>query len=522
MRLNLATRHRILLEITNAVISKTSSQDFFNALATEIKKHFHCDRLSINLYEKENQSLQYFTEADGIEPQGISSLDKRPLLRGTIAKMAIQSRQPVIIDDLTYYKNKFSIGEMVKAGLMSTMAFPLIIRDNVLGTLHFSFKTTPVNLSELTELLTEVSKQVAIAVDNLVAYERLENEKQHLEKEKSYLIGSSEEYKSKHFYHTSSQMNEVMRVVNRVAEIDAPLFITGETGTGKDFLARYIHSLSPRKDHLFVKVNCPAIPPTLFESELFGHVKGSFTGADSSRVGRFELADKGTIFLDEVGELPENQQVKLLQVLQESRFERVGDSRPMDVNFRLIAATNRDPIKSIQEGKLRNDLYYRLNIIQIHVPPLRERVGDIPILIDKITHTESNRMNQPAPQYTPQALKILNSYHWPGNVRELKNFVKRMIILKPGEKVQSQDIEKMIEIEDHVNLEDNICIPTLAESERNSIERALIKCHGVIGGKKGAARLLDVPRSTLQYRIKKLGIKPIITVRMKPNDAIDI
>lgn len=514
MKWNLEARHQILLKITNAVISRTSNQDFFNALAAELKKHFPCDRLSINLYEKKNQSLQYFTLADGIDPKGISSLNKRPLLKGTIAKMAIQSRQPVIIDDLSRYQDKFSIGQMVRAGLISTMAFPLIMRNTVFGSLHFSFKATPKNLTELSELLTEVSKQVAIAVDNLVAYNRLRNENRNLEREKRYLLGSSKDYKSENFYYASPQMAEIMSVIKRVSEIDAPVFITGETGTGKDFIARYIHHFSPRNDHMFVKVNCPAMPPTLFESELFGHAKGAFTGADSNRVGRFEMADKGTIFLDEVGELPESQQVKLLQVLQENRFERVGDSRSIKANFRLIAATNRDPIKSIQEGKLRNDLYYRLNIIQIHVPPLRERVGDIPLLIEQVTHAESDQMHQPAPRYTQQALKLLNAYHWPGNVRELKNFVKRMIILKPRGNVRPADIEKMIELGEKTNVKNNINIPTLAESERNSIEQALIQCKGVIGGKNGAARILDVPRSTLQYRMKKYGIKPTMTVQL--------
>ena len=505
---SLATRHKILLEITNAVISKTSNQDFFNALAAELKKHFPCDRLSINLYDEESQSLKYFTAAEGIEPNGISSLDKRPLMKGAIAKMAIQSKQPVIIDDLTRYKDLYSIGQMVKAGLTSTMAFPLIIRNNVLGTLHFSFKTIPHHLSELTELLTEVSKQVAIAVDNLVAYNRLRNEKQNLEREKRYLMGVSEEYKSENFYYTSPEMTKIMNLVKRVAEIDAPVLITGETGTGKDFLARYIHSLSPRKDHMFIKINCPAIPPTLFESELFGHAKGAFTGAESHRKGRFEMADKGTVFLDEVGELPGNLQAKLLQVLQEGRFERVGESRPIETNFRVLAATNRDPEESIREGKLRKDLYYRLNIISIHIPPLRERMGDVPILVEQINLSQATKINQPAPRYTQQALDLLGAYHWPGNVRELKNLVKRMIILRPGEKVHLPEVEKMIDMNKRSNIMSENSLPTLAESERHTIEQALINCKGVIGGKNGAARLLDVPRSTLLYRMKKYRIKP--------------
>ncbi len=515
MRLSLETRLKILLKITNAVITKTSKQDFFNSLSAELKKHFSYDRLSINLYDKKKDSLQYFTEADGIEPKGISSLNERSLMKGAIARMVIQSRKPIIIDDLSQYKNKFSIGQMISAGLRSTMAFPLIMRGRVFGCLHFSFKKTPDNLSELSELLSEVSKQVSLAVDNLVSYNSLQDEKKNLEREKRYLIGSFDDYKSKDFTYSSPQMKEIMSAVKRVAEVNAPVFITGETGTGKDFLARYIHYCSPRSNHMFVKVNCPAIPHTLFESELFGHSRGAFTGADKTRIGKFELADKGTIFLDEVGELPETQQVKLLQVLQENRFERVGDSQPMKGDFRLISATNRDPLESIRGGHLRNDLYYRLNIIQIHVPPLRERTGDIPLLIDKITKKESKQMHQSPPQYNRQALELLNTYHWPGNVRELKNLIKRIIILKPGEDVTPADIEKMIFSKEQGSVERSPQVPTLAESERKTIEQALIECKGILGGKNGAARLLDIPRSTLQYRMKKYNIKPEITVKVK-------
>lgn len=219
------------------------------------------------------------------------------------------------------------------------------------------------------------------------------------------------------------------------------------------------------------------------------------------------MADRGTIFLDEVGELPQSQQVKLLQVLQENRFERVGDSRSINANFRLISATNRDPMESIQQGRLRNDLYYRLNIIQIHVPPLRDRAEEIPLLIEKITEKVSSQLHQPQPVYTRASLDLLNTYHWPGNVRELKNFVKRMIILKPGEEVRPRDIEGMLQIP-HPDMEDKKPVQTLADSERQAIIQALIRCNGVIGGKNGAARLLDVPRSTLQYRMKKYQIIP--------------
>ncbi|MGD9308053.1 MAG: sigma 54-interacting transcriptional regulator, partial [Desulfosarcina sp.] len=334
MKWDLATRHQILLEITNAVISNKTNQGFFDALTAELGKHFPFDRLSINLYDQKTETLQYFTKADGVGHSTISNMQQRPL-KGSIANMAIQAKNPVIIDDLTHYSDLSIINQLLKAGLTSTMAFPLIVRKQVLGTLHFSFKDRPSNLSELSNLLAEVSKQVAIAVDNLVAYKRLKDEKKHLEREKQYLIGTLDEYKPENFYYISPEMSEIMKLVDRVAKIDAPVLITGETGTGKDYLARNIHHLSHRKAHMFIKVNCPAITSTLFESELFGHAKGSFTGADTQRIGRFEMGDNGTVFLDEIGELPAGLQAKLLQVLQERRFERVGDNRPIVVNFRL-------------------------------------------------------------------------------------------------------------------------------------------------------------------------------------------
>jgi len=508
MRWDHATRYQILLEINNAIISKTSRHEFFKALSTELKKHFSCDRISINLYDELNQSLKYFTTAAGIKPKGLSSMDKRPLAKGAIAKMAIESKQPVIIDDLTRYSDLSSIGSLVKAGLKSTMAFPLVVRDRILGTLHFSFIQPPNNLSELSELLAEVSKQVAIAVDNMAEYNYLRNEKKNLEREKQFLLKVSEEYRPENFYYVSPAMTEMIDLIKRMADIDAPVLITGETGTGKDYLARYIHFLSPRKAHMFVKVNCPALPQTLFESELFGHAKGAFTGADSRREGRFEMADKGTIFLDEFVELPVSLQAKLLQVLQERQFERVGDSRPIEINFRIIAATNRDLEISLKEGKLRKDLYYRLNIIRIHVPPLRERPEDIPYLIERINLYVASQINRPSPIYTSQALESLIRYQWPGNVRELKNLVKRMVIMKPGEKIPGSEIMKILDIDRTTEKPKIRHIPTLAEAEKKCLEQALIKTRGVLGGKRGAARLLDLPRSTLQYRLKKYELNP--------------
>mgnify|MGYP000259461025 CR=1 FL=1 len=507
MSWDLPTRHRILLEINNAVITNITASDFFTTLSAELRKHFDHDRLSIFIYDEEAQSLTYFTVADGVQPEGFER-HVRPLASGAIARMVIQSEEPVIIKDLSLYGAQESIVAMVNAGLKSTMAFPLIVRSRILGTMHISFKKEPDDFEELTQILADVSNQVAIAVGNLVAFSRLEEEKHNLERDKQYLMHTVEDYRPNDFLYVSPAMQDIMKLAESVAEIDTPLLITGETGTGKDYIARFIHSISPRRDHLFVKVNCPALTASLFESELFGHEKGAFTGADTQRTGRFETADKGIIFLDEIGELPMEQQAKLLQVIQEHQFERVGGNRPIKTDFRLIAATNKILSTAIDKGEFRQDLYYRLNIIQIHVPPLRERKEDIPYLIKKINEREAAEINRPAPIYTDKVLALLTSYHWPGNVRELKNLIKRFVILMPGEVIPLAEIRKVVNLVGQPEPAVTEETMTLAETERNCIEKALAKSGGLVGGPGGAAEILDVPKSTLQYRIKKYGLKP--------------
>jgi transcriptional regulator with GAF, ATPase, and Fis domain len=507
MHWSLTTRYKILREINNAVIANTSKEGFFKALSGELRKHFYFDRLSIFLFDEDKQSLSHFTSAEGIQPDGFA-VQERALASGAVANMVIQSRKPIIIDDLSKYSNQKSIEAMVKAGLKSTMAFPLIVQNRILGTLHLSFKRTPSYLSELSELLPDVSKQIAIAVGNMISFSQLVKEKQNLEREKKYLMSTSEDYQPTNFLYVSTAMKEIMLLVESVAEIDVSILITGETGTGKDFIARYIHLISHRKDHLFVKVNCPALAASLFESELFGHVKGAFTGADTSRTGRFELADKGTLFLDEIAELPAGLQAKLLQVLQEHKFDRVGDNRPVKANFRLISATNRNLSELIKTGAFRQDLLYRLNIFHIHVPPLRERKEDIAYLINEINKLQAKEMNRPLPKYTESAINFLCDYHWPGNVRELKNLIKRLVILKPGDLITISDLENLVGNYEQLEAKPRDRVVNYAKSEYQCIERALVESRGVVGGSKGAANLLEIPKSTLQYRLKKHGIKP--------------
>jgi transcriptional regulator with GAF, ATPase, and Fis domain len=341
----------------------------------------------------------------------------------------------------------------------------------------------------------------------MLAYTELEKLNKSLEREKDFLLQSSDEYHQDEFFFASAAMAGIMKTIQQAADTDATVLITGETGTGKDYLAHCIHNLSVRRSHLFVKTNCPALASSLFESELFGHAKGAFTGASDKRLGRFELAHGGTIFLDEIAELPISLQAKLLHILQDGQFERVGDSRPVQIDCRVIAATNKDLQEGIRSGTFREDLFYRLNIVSIHVPPLRERKEDIPLLMKQLTLIQAREMNRPEPVYSSGALERLCGYPWPGNVRELKNLVKRLVILRAGDRISADDVEKILESARPQGQRVSDELASLRDSERQHIIKALAKTRGVLGGKRGAAQLLGLPRSTIQYRIKKLNIK---------------
>lgn len=507
MKWNTDTRYKLLLDINNAIATEKSREGLFQALSKELHKHFEHDRLAIILYDQENGSINYFAAADGIQPGGVVANNSRPLANGAIAKIAIRSGQPAVFDDLSQYKDLSSVGDLIDAGLTSTMVFPMIVRDKTIGTINFSYRDKPDSISELTELLKSVTQQIAIAVDNMLAYSSLKTKNKHLKEKNKYLLSNTQDYNVDGFFYASECMRQVIDLIDKVARTNETVLLTGETGTGKDFLARLIHERSHRRDHLFVKANCPGLTSSLFESELFGHSKGAFTGADNNRLGRFELANNGTIFLDEIGELPIAMQSKLLQVLQEKQFERVGESSSTPVDVRIIAATNVDLLENVQHGEFRQDLYYRLETVTIEVPPLRKRPEDVPLLITNINTSESERMNRPAPIYTEPVFDMLSGYSWPGNIRELRNLVRRLIILHPGERISVDEIEKTFSLKP-TSQETPTNFQTLQQAERDHIIDALTSCKGVLGGKKGAANLLGIPRSTLQYRMKKLGINP--------------
>jgi formate hydrogenlyase transcriptional activator len=501
-----STKYLSLLRINNTILSQFTREGLFKALATEIKKLFSYDRCSIHLYDRKSNSLSYFATAEGIKPDGITCESSRPLPKGSVAHLVIESRRPVIIKDLSKPDQLTTAESMWKEGLRSTLAFPLIAREKILGSLHFSFKECPQNLDELCEFIEELSVQITIAIDNMLSYEKLRLINEKLEKEKQYVLERLDRLNLK-FYYNSGVMVDLLRDVDLVADTNTSVLISGETGTGKDHIARYIHNLSRRKDHLFVKVNCAALVPTLIESELFGHAKGSFTGASNRRIGRFEMADGGTAFLDEIGDLPIQSQAKLLQVLEEKAFERVGESIPISVDLRVISATNQDLPQKIRDRTFRRDLYYRVNTVQLNIPPLRDRIGDIPLLVRCFTTNFSEKLQKPETRYSSAAIDALCQYPWPGNVRELENLVERIMIQRAGHLITEGDINKLLQPLEPTEKGYNGRFLTKDEMERKHIEEALSQCGWVVGGKDGAASLLGIPRSTLQYRMKRLGIK---------------
>lgn len=503
MQWDTATRYKLLLRINNDIVSASSRHDVFSVIAQSLEDIFRFDRLSINLFDEKTNSLSYFAAAEGISPTEISE-DVRPLAKGAIASAVIRSREPFILSDLSTHIYWQSVNAMKEAGLNATMAFPLILRDKVKGTLHLSYAKAPEHLEEMIEFLSEVSSRIAIAVDHMMTHTRLKHINAQLRRQKEFLTSQtiiSEDFGE--FIYESQVMAGVVRQAKMVANEDVSVSITGETGTGKDLIAQFIHQMSNRKDALFVKVNCPALNSALFESELFGHAKGSFTGAQTNRVGRFEMADKGTIFLDEIGELDINLQSKLLQVLQDRTIERVGESRPRTIDFRLLSATNKDLEQAMQNNSFRSDLYYRLNTVTIKVPPLRERLEDIPVLMEKLAARQSAERNLSPPLFSESCRKVMLQYPWPGNVRELKSVIKRLIILRPGETITGNDLDTQLS---SVRTSTRRKHMTLKELERQHIVSILKDTRGVVGGANGAAALLGVPRQTLQYRMRKYGI----------------
>ncbi|OSS41301.1 Response regulator of zinc sigma-54-dependent two-component system [Desulfurella amilsii] len=496
--MEIESKNKLLLELNNALISKYDPKVFSNTLAEIIKtKVAHYDRFSITILDPEDTCVNYFNSPYGIEIPEIDQ-NKRNLMQASLSQYVIKNKRPLIIYDLLKYSNWPSVPPMIKKGLKSAISIPLIHREAPLGSMHIYFKNAPSNIDEISNFLVVFSKQLALLIDNIIIHAKDQEKIDFLSKQNIYLQNKEQQmYKMNKFYFTSKKMRDILNFVNKIAILDVPVLITGETGTGKDFLARIIHYDSLRKNGMFVKISCPAIPQNLFESELFGHNKGAFTNATSQKVGQIELANNGTLFFDEIGDMPFTLQSKLLEVLQEKIIHRIGDNRTIRVNFRLISATNSDLEEKIRRNEFRSDLYYRINVFNINIPPLRERIEDIPILVDNISLEYSKIFNCKPPKFTESAIKLLQEYNWPGNIRELESFISKVIVIHSGNKVSSNEIKSLFSNNDKFFEKGNI---TLKELEKNYLLDILQKNNYNISK---SAKILNIPRTTLQYKINK-------------------
>jgi formate hydrogenlyase transcriptional activator len=492
----------LLLEVTNALVSNLDVRRLFAAVSAgirQVKSHLYS---SLALYEPESKRLRLhvLTTPDQRPP---SEPDILLPVEGTPAGQAFTARESVLVNQIGTARFAPEIIEpWASLGIKSACWLPLPSHGRVLGTLMVGSEREADFTQEDVRLLSLVAHQVAVALDNALAYQKTAELGGRLAEEKRYLEEELRtEYNFEEVVGESETLKRVLKQVEIVAHTEATVLILGETGTGKELIARAIHNLSPRRERTFVKLNCAAIPTGLLESELFGHEKGAFTGAISQKIGRLELAHRGTFFLDEVGDIPLELQPKLLRALQEKEFERLGSTRTIPVDVRLIAATNRDLTQMVKDGKFRSDLYYRLKVFPVTVPPLRKRPGDIPILVRYFTQKHAQRMNKRIDTISSETMDALSRWPWPGNVRELENFIERAVILSQGPVLRPPLAELSSAAETEATTSD-----TLETQEREHIIRILRETKGVIGGPRGAATRLGLKRTTLISKMRSLGI----------------
>ena len=502
--------NQLLLEVNNAVTSHLDISDLLAATSECLKRLIPHDVAALALYDPEGKVLRVHTLNAPWAEHVYAEEGFAMTLEDSPAGKAATTRKPVLINRLD--PNEYAspiVKKAYDAGMRSSCNVPLISHDRLLGVVAVACHLESAFTQHHVKLFCQIAGQLAIAVENSLAYRELSALKNKLISEKVYLEEEIQtEYNFEEIIGQSATLKKILQQVATVAPTDSAVLLCGETGTGKELIARAIHNLSNRKERTLVKLNCAAIPTGLLESELFGHEKGAFTGAIAQRIGRFELANKGTLLLDEVGEIPIDLQPKLLRVLQEHEFERLGSSRTIKTDARLIAATNVDLPQMVAEKKFRSDLFYRLNVFPIVIPPLRERVDDIPLLIGYFTQKHSLRMNKRVDQIPKNTIDALCSYPWPGNVRELENFLERSVILSSDSELQAPLGE--LKFSNSITPETVVAAApmlSLEEVERQHIEEILKKTRGVVGGKGGAAEILGLPTSTLRNRMKKLGIK---------------
>lgn len=521
-------RLQVLLGINNLLVTTRDPEALFRGIVSALKPVLRHDYTSLALHDPAGGFLKIraldipgFTATEKTEfnvpidtsPAGrCFSTGKVLIVRGE--ELEQFSFDPGVVK---YFRDK---------GVQAICCVPLISQNHTFGTINFA-SVDPEAFSVLdVELLQQVAGQVAIALENALAFKEIDSLKNKLAVEKLYLEEEiRSEFNFEEIIGDSASLRRALAQVELAAPASTAVLILGETGTGKELIARAIHNLSPRRERTFVKVNCAAIPAGLLESELFGHERGAFTGALTQKIGRFEFADRGTLFLDEVGDLPLELQPKLLRVLQEQEFERLGSNRTQRVDVRVVAATNGDLARLVQERQFRSDLYYRLNVFPVHIPPLRERREDVPLLVRYFVQRISRRLNRVVEYIPSDVMDALVNYSWPGNVRELENLIERAVLLSPGRelKVPLSELNDsthstptastpsepfpLVSLDLPPGVAESGALSTLEDAQRKHILRALRQTEWRIAGPRGAAKLLGIKRTTLQARMRKLGIR---------------
>jgi formate hydrogenlyase transcriptional activator len=496
-------RLKLILELTNQVVSNLEFDDLLHEISSIVRRVMHCDAAAIMLPDAEGKNLRVHT-LDFPDSWGLFKEGGEIPIEGSMPGRTLQTGEPFVLNRLD---PETTAPEMyAKAsgeGIKSLCDIGLVSRNRVLGVMALARRQENTFDDDEVVFLTQVAHQVAIAMENALAYGEIAELKDRLAQEKLYLEDEIRgEMDFEGIVGQSSALRNVLRLVETVAPSDSTVLLLGETGTGKELIARAIHDRSRRKDRTFVKLNCAAIPTGLLESELFGHERGAFTGAITQKLGRLELADQGTLFLDEVGDIPLEIQPKLLRALQEREFERLGSTRTKKVDVRLVAATNRNLDQMIEDREFRSDLYYRLNVFPIRIPPLRERPEDIPLLVRYFAQKYGRRMEKKIESIPAAALKQLANWNWPGNIRELENFIERAVILTHGTALE-------VPVSELRRTGAAVSPPIPRESrEHDEILRVLRETHGRVAGPNGAATRMGIKRTTLISRMKKLGIDP--------------
>jgi len=500
-------RLEILLAVNNAVVCQRDDRSLFRAISSSLRERFGFDYITLTMADPATGMMHVrVLDAPGASPFFQEGAELP--IAGTPAGRAYDTGQPQVFTEAELAGDFPGIGpHLLQTGIRSVCCLPLRARQQVIGTLNIGSRQQ--NFFRPSEIpwLMQLAGQVALALDNVLSYQRIEELNARLAKEKLYLedeIRSNSQFEE--IIGESPAMRNILHQIETVAPTDSTVLLIGETGTGKELFARALHDLSARKQRTFVKLNCAAIPTGLIESELFGHEKGAFTGAIAQHIGRFELAHGGTIFLDEIGEIPLELQPKLLRVLQEREFERLGGGRTLRVDTRLVAATNRDLARMVEQHQFRADLYYRLNVFPVRVPPLRERREDIPLLVRYFVQQFARRMNRHIETIPAESMDALVRYSWPGNIRELQNLMERAVILTNGPVLRIPDGELASAAKTLAGDTSASTPLTLEAAERAAILRALEESGGKVGGDSGAAHKLGMKRTTLQAKMRKLGI----------------